>query len=179
MYKKSNRSRKKSGKLKGQLIRVLLDLGTTGNIIKEKVLYHSKISKGAPITWSTFGGKLKITKEAKKISFQLIEFSTSKEIDLDFQIILKQMNKDFPYNIIIGNVILANLGMILDFKSRLIIWDSIEVSIKGINYYDSKDKMFETFIEIKEPEEVQQASKRVNNILYATYKKAYLPNIIS
>ena len=34
-------------------------------------------------------------------------------------------------------------------------------------------------MEITEPEEVQQASKRVNNILDAIYEKADLPNIIS
>ena len=143
LCKKCNRSRKKSSKLKGQLLRVLLDSGTMGNIIKEEVLNPSKISKRAPITWSTFGCKLKTTKKAKKISFQLPEFSTSKEIALDFQVIPKQMNKNLPYNIIIGNVSLANLGIILYFKSRSIIWDSIEVFMKGINYYDSKDKCLE------------------------------------
>lgn len=83
-----------------------------------------------------------------------------------------------PYDIVIGNIDLANLGMILDFKSKSIYWNGIEVSMRGTTYYDSKDKMFSIFMEISEPEEVQKASKRVISIIDSTYEKENLPNII-
>jgi hypothetical protein len=70
------------------------------------------------------------------------------------------------YDMIIGHDILEDLGIVIDFKQKISIWDHQECPFK------EHDATVKTSYFVEEPKAVQQATDHIKKILDAKYKKA-------
>ena len=105
---------------------VLLDPGTSSSIISRKCVETQKIkiNKNYSGNWSTPAGGIK-TNEKVSIKFALVEFSASKKIFWDFHVTRPFHN--LGYDMIIGRDLLDDLGFIIDFSTRSLVWDGLRI----------------------------------------------------
>jgi len=79
---------------------------------------------------------------------------------------------------IIGRDILDKLGIILDFKTNVIEWDSMRVPMRDPASLREQEELLEAFAQTQEPENLKDAHERVNRILDSKYEKADLPKLV-
>ena len=99
--------------------KVLLDCGSSHSMCSTRCARGRSTWSEKSNTFSTGGGNLKTTHEAK-IAFSLSEFSNSKIIEWTFSLADRD---DLGYDMIIGRNLLGQLGMIINYKNNLIDWD--------------------------------------------------------
>ena len=80
-------------------------------------------------------------------------------------------NRQSNYKIILGRDVLNELGVILDFKRRVIIWNDFEAQMKP---FESTRK---THFSISDSTRVTSETERIKRILDAKYEKANLKQI--
>jgi hypothetical protein len=74
------------------------------------------------------------------------------------------------YDMIIGRDLLMDLGIDIRFSTNTVIWDTVEIPMK------SRDATVESF-HLSDPEIIQEATARVQDILEAKYTAANLREI--
>ena len=114
---------------------------------------------------------------AKPLSLSL-NSQILKEITDPFNIIKEKCNVNLDYDIIIGRNFLSDLGIILDFAENTIKWESQEIQMKDTSFFQNKKRLFYTFYNSIEPEELKEMAYRAEQIASAKYEKANLANII-
>ena len=82
------------------------------------------------------------------------------------------INKLLNYDLNLGRDILHELGIIFNFQNKTRTWQEVSVSMKPSNCTAKE------FFVIKESRPVRNASKRMNQILDAEYKKINSKSII-
>ena len=86
------------------------------------------------------------------------------------------------FDLILGTQTMDELGIILDFKNKMITIDEIVLPMTAINQMPaSKDKVLKlnnSLAEPKEPKSTEEATQRVVRILDANYKKADLQAVV-
>ena len=102
----------------------LLDSGSSASLISKDILDSSiEVTKHSPTKWRTQDGSF-ITSEKVETKFKLPQFSLKRETSQTFHV----MKKD-RYDIIIGRDVLTQLGIILNFKNKLIEWDEVAIEM--------------------------------------------------
>jgi hypothetical protein len=147
------------GKPKPVTIQALLDSGASGPHIHKKFARKLKLKTSkSSMKWTTTAGDLTMNSKCKS-QFCFPEDKILLEYNLNIA------NTLVGYDIIIGHDILEDLGVVMDFKQKISIWDHQECPFK------EHDAMVETSYFIEEPKAVQQATDHVKKILDAKYKK--------
>ena len=169
-----------------KIIKVLLDSGSDGDL-----LFHEKgtgkhfpyLTRQVPKSWCTSNGVFH-TKGKASVQVKFFEYSNSKRVKLTPDVVEyeeKTMGKPV-FDLIVGTKTLNELGIVLDFKQKIITLDEIELPMRSITELPSSRKKALAFsnslAKSKEPRSIEEATQRVVRILDANYKKADLQAIV-
>ena len=121
--------------VKQKTIRVLLDTGSSGDLLfiaKGSQKYIPTLKRAVPQSWGTLNGTF-ITKKVGEISLSFVEYSASKSINLVPDIVEYEAGSSEPlYDLIIGKQTLHDIGAVLDFKEKTITINSILLPMRNI-----------------------------------------------
>jgi hypothetical protein len=155
-------------------LRVLVDSGATGSIILKKHAKRHGLNSKKTTSWKTAAG-IVTTHGEVSVNCMFPELSESKIITHEFHVM--KGSPDFPYDMVLGQDVITELGINLDFKSQQIKWGKLGVDMKEPNFI-SKDQRSFTFYESTEPKAVREDTKHATRILDANYEKANIPNLV-
>jgi hypothetical protein len=168
-----------------KIIKVLIDSGSDGDL-----LFHEKgtgkhfpyLTRQVPKSWCTSNGVF-TTKGKASVQVKFFEYSNSKRVKLTPDVVEyeeKTMGKPV-FDLIVGTKTLNELGIVLDFKHKIITLD-IKFPMRSITELPSSRKKAlassNSLAKSKEPRSIEEATQRVVRILDANYKKADLQAIV-
>ena len=67
-----------------------------------------------------------------KIDFTMPEFSASKIINQRFHVDNEEEDMNIGYDMIIGRDLMVKLGLITDYKRKVLIWDGVSVPMRSV-----------------------------------------------
>ncbi len=121
--KKPNQSISYGLKVKNKTIRVLLDSGSSGDLLFMKKGSSKRISiakRVVPQLWGTSNGTF-VTDKVGDIELSFVEYSASKKVCLQPDIVEYSLGDQAPmYDLTIGKQTMHDLGVVLDFKEKTI-----------------------------------------------------------
>ena len=170
-------------KVKTKTIRVLLDTGSSGDLLfmQKGKIDIPIVKRAVPQSWNTSNGTFQ-TKKVGDIELSFLDYSTSKRVRVTPDIVEYSGNKPPMYDLILGKQSLHNLGVILDFKEKTITIDKILLPMRSIARLQLKPSVSRALwlntCQAHEPVSTRTATMYVVEILDAKYKKADLPAII-
>ena len=147
-------------------VKILLDSGASGSIVKEQLVSRFKKVPSENCTWRTMAGSFTTTSKCV-VEFTLPELNPTAKIKQKLHVVPK-MSK---YDIILGRDVMQNLGINLDFEDKVIRWNGSSANMKhpqsanNFNY------------NIEESYALQAENSRLQRILDAKYEKANLLEI--
>ena len=165
----------KSIKKSDTTYKVLLDTGSTSSIVSNKIAQMGEKlekCKHKTVKWETSVGCFS-TDTIRKIVFQLPEFSTKKKIVHNFHV---SRDLALNYEIIIGLDVLNELGIIVDFASKVLTWEGTDVEMQ-VRANIPTEELRTLLEETMEPHSTRSIRKRAIEILDAQYAKANLTEI--
>jgi hypothetical protein len=120
---------------KNKTIRVLLDSGSSGNLLFMKKGSSKRISivmRVVPQLWGTSNGTF-VTDKVGDIEISFVEYSASKKVCLQLDIVEYSPREQVPmYDLIIGKQTMHNLGVKLDFQETTVTIDKILLPMRNI-----------------------------------------------
>ena len=134
-----------------------------------------------PQLWHTSFGIYQ-TKKQCDIEVTFPEYSNSKRVKIQLYLIEYEKDDIGPkYDLIIGNNVMHQLGVVLDFKQKFITIDQIELPMRERHEIESQSKRLQLYIEsfFSEPHVTECETERVLRILDAKYEKADLDKVVS
>jgi hypothetical protein len=181
----SHHSSKKSPQKK--LVRVLLDTGSDGDL-----LFHKKgtakqfpyLTRQVPKSWRTSNGTFQ-TKGKGNLQLKFFQYSNSKKVKIQPDVVeyTEESGGRPMFDLILGTQTMDELGIILDFKHKMITIDEIELPMISIeNMPKSRHKalaLTNSLASCKEPKSTHEETQRVVRILDASYKKADLQAVVN
>jgi hypothetical protein len=170
---------------KNKTIRVLLDSGSSGDLLFMKKRSNKRISvvkRVVPQSWGTSNGTF-ITDKVGNIEISFVEYLASKKVRLQPDIVEYSPGDQVPmYDLIIGKQTMHNLGVKLDFQEKTITIDEILSPMRNIANLQLKPRITRALREntcfAQEPISTRSTTKRMVKILDAKYEKADIPAII-
>ncbi len=173
--------------VKNKTIRVLLDCGSSGDLLfmkKGSSKHISVVKRVVPQSWGTSNGTF-ITDKVGNIEISFVEYSASKKVRLQLDIVEYSPGEQAPiYDliIIIGKQTMHALGVKLNFQEKTITIDKIILPMRNIVNLQLKPRITRALIEntcfSQKPISIQNATKQVVEIFDAKYEKSDLPAII-
>ncbi len=164
-------------------MQVLLESGSDGNLIfvnKDKPMLLPSSKRLVPQSWNTLNGMFQ-TKHKAGIELNFFKYSNSKRFLVEPDIVdYGEMNKP-QYDLILGTATMKELGIILDFKAKMITIDEVELPIQNINYLQGTSTLRVLKLNhslAMELHSTQDATNHVMWILDTKYKKADLQSIV-
>ncbi len=173
-------------KVKNKTIRVLLDSGSSGDLLfmkKGSSKCISFVKWVVPQSWGTSNGTF-VTDRVGNIEISFMEYSASKKVCLQPDIVEYSPGDQAPmYDLIIGMQTMHNLSRVkLDFQEKTITMDEILLQIRNIVNLQLKPRITRALREntffAQEPISTRSKTKCLVEILDAMYEKANLPAII-
>ncbi len=159
---------------KQNLVQVLLDSGSDGDLIfvdKDKPMLLPSSKRLVPQSWNTSNGRFQITQKAE-IELNFFEYSNSKRYLAAPDIVEYKKNNKPQYDIILGVKTMKKYGIILDFKDKMITIDEVKLPMRNINYLQGSSTIRALRLNhslAMEPQSTQDKTKRVTRILDAKY----------
>ena len=183
MTKSVSRSTKKRPALKTKLIRVLLDTGSSDDLIFTKKGSRPNITirrkKGGPRSWTTSNGTF-TTSKVGLVDLTFLDFSQNKKVHLTPDIVEYQGEAP-KFDLILGKKTMHELGIVLDCQNNTVTIDSICLPMRNIDSLLTKHKSklaIQNYIAAGEPLSTASEQERADRILDAKYEKADLPDIV-
>ena len=174
------------GEKSNKLIKVLLDSGSTGDL-----MFHKKGTKmrfpysirQVPLSWHTSNGVF-LTEGRGEVTIKFFEYSNSKQFLAKPDIVLYDENLvDQPaFDLILGVASMKELGIVLDFNVKTITIDEIILpmrNIKNLSTSTIKKAWDQNNSLAHEPKSTDEATQRLIKIADAKYQKADLQAIAS
>ncbi len=186
---KPNNDASKGIIVKTRTIRVLLDTGSSGDLLFiRKVSYKDIpcVKRNVPQSWGTSNGTFQ-TKKMGDINISFVVYSASKSVHLTPDIVEYDTGANAPmYDLIIGKQALHDIGTVLYFKDRSITINNILLPMRNNANLQLKPSITRALRQIsarnaclaQEPVSTKDGTKRVIEILDAKYDKADLPAIM-
>ena len=103
---------------KPRVIKALLDSGSDGTILFNDFARGLRIKTENSQSWKTAGGNFTTTKQAK-VQFKLPELHETRVIEVNVHLTQIKSN----YDMIIGNDVLALLGLKINYEDMTIEWE--------------------------------------------------------
>jgi hypothetical protein len=183
--KKSDPSISSGLKVKNKTSSVLLDSGSSGDllIMKKGPSKHISIAtRVVPQSWGTSNGTF-VTDNVGDIEISVVDYSASKKVHLHPDFVEYSLGNQAPmYDLIIGKQTMHNQGVVLDFQEKTIKIDKILLPIRNSTNLQLKVRITRARREntclSQEPISTRSATKHVVEILDTTYEKADFPAII-
>jgi hypothetical protein len=164
-------------KVKNKTIGVLLDTGSSGDLLFMKKGSSKCITVAkriVPQLWGTSNGTF-VTDTVGDIEMSFVEYLASKKICLQPDIVEYSLGDQTPmYDLIIVKQTMHNPGVTLDFQEKALTIDEILLPMRNIVDLQLKPRITSALLEIS----TRSATKRVVEILDAKYEKADLSAII-
>ena len=182
---RSDRRSSKKASVK-KTIRVLLDSGSDGDLLFHKkgtAKQFSYLTRQVPKTWHTSNGDFQ-TKWKGDLQLKFFQYSNSKRVLVQPDIVeYDGVSLEKPlFDLILGTKTMDGLGIILNFKDRVITIDEIELPMQSIkDMPTSRNKatvLNHCLANSMEPKSTEEATNRVVRILDADYKKADLQSVV-
>jgi hypothetical protein len=172
-------------KVKNKTIRVLLDSGSSGDLLfmkKGSNKHVSIVKRVVPQSWGTSNGTF-VTDKVGDSEISFVEYSASMKVHLHPDIVKYSQGDQAPmYDLIIGKQSMHGLGVKLDFQEKTIKIDKILLPMRNIANLPLKPRITRALREntcfAQEPISTCSTTKRMVEILDAKYEKADLPAII-
>ena len=164
------------GKEKNKPIQILCDSGTTAMIILGKHTTKLRNKKDKRTTWITKAGTF-TTSEKCRVQVQLPEFDDNKVIEYKVHVDSSPKAITSQYDMIMGCDLMAELGLQLDFKERVMTWDSSTAPMKSHSMITSNPEFTEYLENLELSYQVQELYDRMDKILDADYHKADLNKV--
>ena len=120
---------KKQRQKRTKLGRILLDSGSSGCLVSQKMAKRLETVKTTPSTWATKSGTFETDKLAM-VPFCLFELHPDKQITWEMHVDETEQLSD-RYDIIIGRDLMLSLGLNLLFGSREIEWDNATAPMRN------------------------------------------------
>jgi hypothetical protein len=174
---------------KTRIIRVLLDTGSSGDLLFIRKGSHKEmpyVKRNVPQSWGTSNDTFQ-TKKVGDINISFVEYSASKSVHLTPDLVEYDAGANAPmYDLIIGKQTLYDIGAVLDFKDRSITIDNIILPMRNIANLQLKSSITRALRQnsacndclAQELVSTKDGTKRVIEILDAKYDKADLPAIM-
>ena len=130
---------------------------------------------------STLAGTYCITHDAK-VPFCMPELSIRNRISHRFQVDNDEIKLGIGYAMIIGHDLMVKLGLLYDFKHKVLQWYGVTATTKessgliGQTYLNIRE-MHEVVMQIAEPAYTREATESLLKILVSTYAKGYLEQV--
>jgi hypothetical protein len=119
-------------KVTNKTIRVLLDSGSSEDLLLVKKDPLNIVKQAVSQSWGTSNGTFN-TDKVGDIEISFVEYSTSKKVCLQLDIVEYDLGDQVPmYVLIIGKQTLHNLRVVLDFKEKTIQITEIVLSMRNI-----------------------------------------------
>jgi hypothetical protein len=120
---------------KQRMVRVLLDSGSDGDLIfvnkgKPMLLPHSK--RLVPQSWNTLNGIFQMWHKVR-VELNFFEYSDSKRFHVEPDVVKYNKDNKPQYDLILGTETMKELGIILNFRDKMITIDEIILSMRNIN----------------------------------------------
>ncbi len=172
-------------KVKNKTIRVLLDSGSSGDLLflkKGSSKGISVVKRVVPQSWGTSNGTF-VTDRVGNIENSFVEYLASKKVCLQLDIVEYSLGDQAPmYDLIVGKQTMHDLGVKLDFQERTITIGKILLPMRNIANLQLKPRITRPLREntcfAQEPISTRSKTKGMVEILDAKYEKADLPAII-
>ena len=121
--------------VKNKTIRVLLDSGSSGDLLfmrKGSSKRISVVKRFVPQLWGTSNGTF-VTDKVGDIEISFVEYLASKKVCLQPDIVEYSLGDQAPmYDLIIGEQTMHNHGVKLDFQEKTITKDNILIPMRNI-----------------------------------------------
>jgi hypothetical protein len=173
--------KRQSKSLKSNLIKVLLDSGSDGDLwfqekgTKPRFPY---LTRQMPKSWHTSNGSF-LTKGRGEVNLTFFEYSNSKRYIFKPDIVeydTRKMAKP-AFDLILGVDSLSKLGIVLDFRTKTITVDesiNLTTAVKIKKAWSVNNSIM-----LHEPQSTLDATNRVVGILDAKYEKANLHSVVN
>jgi hypothetical protein len=120
---------------KQRMVRVLLDSGSEGDLIfvnkdKPRLLPYSK--RLVPQLWNTSNGIFQMRRKAR-VELSFFEYSDSNRFQVEPNVVEYDKDSKPQYDLILGTKTMKELGIILNFRDKMITIDEIILSMRNIN----------------------------------------------
>ena len=160
-----------------QLLRALADTGASSSIIPESYTSKNLIQreKSNQTTRSTMGGQF-TTDKTGLVTFSLPEFNLKKQVTWRFHVDDRSKSSN-TYDMIIGQGLLGELGIILNFNDHTITWDTDTIPMKDRGTLNTQDALLEVDLPSNEPKSLVDKFSRSTKILDAENKPAVLNEV--
>ena len=164
------------GKPKHDVMRCLLDSGTTSTLVLKKFVKKLRLKPATKRTWMTRGGKFSTTKTTTA-KFRLPELHNEREIEWKVHVDESKSPEDTNYDMIIGGDLLIQLGIDITYSKKIIQWDGATLPMRSIDLLTQKTAYDQAIEDLYESEIVQDSTERIKRILDAHYEKADLDKL--
>jgi hypothetical protein len=107
-------------------VQVLLDSGSDGNLVfvnKDKPMLLPYSKRLVPQSWNTLNGVFQ-TKRKAWIEPNFFEYSDSKRFYSEPHVVKYNKDNKLQYDLILGTETMKELGIILDFKAKMMPIDN-------------------------------------------------------
>jgi hypothetical protein len=164
-------------------VQVLFDSGSDVDLVfvdKDKPMLLPSSKKLVPQSWNISNGMFH-TKHKARIELNFFQYSNSKRFLVEPDIVEYSRNNRPQYDLILGTVTMKEIGIILDFKAKMITIDEVKLPMQNINHLQGTSTLWALKLNhslAMEPHSTQDATKCVTRILDAKYKKADLHSIV-
>ncbi len=119
-----------------KIMRVLLDSGSDDNLVfvnKDKPMLLPSSKRLVPQSWNTLNGLVQ-TKHKAGIELNFFEHSDSKRFFVEPYVVEYSENNKLQYDLFLGTETMKQLGIILDFKAKIITVDEVILQMQNINH---------------------------------------------
>jgi hypothetical protein len=161
---------------KQKLVQVLLDSGSDGYLVfvnkdKPMLLLYSK--RLVPQSWNTSNGTIQ-TKRKATIELNFFEYSDSKKFYSEPDMVEYNKGSKPQYDLMFGTETMKELGIMLDFKAKMITIHEIILPMRNIYHLQGASMLCALKLNnslAMEPQSTQDSIKCATQILNANCKK--------
>jgi hypothetical protein len=168
---------------KKKLVQVLLDSGSDGDLVfvdKDNTMLLPSSKRLVPQSWNTSNG-IFYTKHKARVALNFFDYSDSKRYYAEPDVVKYDEDSKPQYDLILGTETIKELGIMLDFKAKMITVDEITLPMRNINHLQGHSILLmlkHNNSLAKEPTSTQDATSRVTWILDAKYDKVDVQSIV-
>ncbi len=139
------------------------------------------LTRQTPKSWSTSNGIFH-TKGKGSFQVKFFEYSNSKFVTLQPEIVEFKAGDKPAFDLIIGSNTMEAIGIILNFVDKVITIDQIVLPMRSIEELPTSNKkalrLNNSLAKNQEPKSTELATRRIVEILDAKYEKANLPELV-
>jgi hypothetical protein len=160
------------------VLRALADTGASSSSILEVYTSNNLINcdEQQKSNWSIMGGQFANDKTGL-VSFSRPQFNLKKQISCVFHVDDRSKTSS-TYDMINGQDLLGELGIVLNFNNKTVTWDTETISMNDRGTLNSRDALSEVHLSENEPQSLVKELSRSTKILDAEYMPVVLEDVI-